>query len=190
MSSILCHLGQPRTAKPESLQTYGKLRESMIMGDWTYLSEHDFIRYVTLKGCPFYQCLFHGRDLMELGQEKLCWRKQQFIGMDFDKVSVSVYEMVARYTKLGLTPRFSYHSFSHDPNSGLHNYRLVWRVTDNLNTSYEQTHTAIKKMRELSGNLADKNACSVSRLWQGTLSGVTTYDSMAPELDVMLLANA
>ena len=127
---------------------------------------------------------------MELGQEKLCWRKQQFIGMDFDKVDVCVYEMVARYSKLGYTPLFSYNSFSHDPNSGLHNYRLMWRVSTNLNATYEQTHSAIKKMRELSGNLADKNACSVSRLWQGTRSGVTTYDSMAPDLDVMLLSNA
>jgi hypothetical protein len=124
---------------------------------------------------------------MELGQEKLCWRKQQFIGMDFDKVDVSVYEMVARYSELGLTPRFSYNSFSHDPTSGLHNYRLVWRVTDSLNDSYEETHAAIKKMRELSGGLADRNACSVSRLWQGTRSGVTTYDSCAPSLDVKSL---
>lgn len=182
-NSILCHLGAPRSAKPESLQAYGKLREQLITGDWTYLSEHDFIRKVTLEGCPFYQCLFT-RDLMELGQEKLCWRKQQFIGMDFDAVDVSVYEMVSRYSQLGLKPLFSYNSFSHDPNSGLHNYRLVWRVTDSLNDSYDETHAAIKKMRELSGGLADKNACSVSRLWQGTRSGVTTYDSCAPLLEV------
>jgi hypothetical protein len=121
---------------------------------------------------------------MELGQEKLCWRKQQFIGMDFDKVDVSVYEMVARYSELGLTPRFSYNSFSHNPNSGLHNYRLVWRVEETLNDNYEETFTAIKKMRELSGNLADKAACSVTRLWQGTRSGVTTYDNVALPLNV------
>jgi hypothetical protein len=183
MSSVLCHIGKPRSAKPESLQAYGKLREQLITGDWTYLPEHDFIRKVTLEGSPFYSCLFT-RDLMELGQEKLCWKKQQFIAMDFDKVDVGVYEMVARYSKLGLTPRFSYHSFSNDPNSGLHNYRLVWRVEDTLNDNYEETFTAIKKMRELSGNLADRNACSVTRLWQGTRSGVTTYDSCALPLNV------
>ena len=63
--SILCHLGAPRTAKPATLQEYGKLREQMIQKPWVALSEVDFVRAVTEQGCPFYQSLMNGRDLME-----------------------------------------------------------------------------------------------------------------------------
>ena len=71
MNSILCHLGKPRTAKPQTLQEYGKLREQMIQRPWECVSEVDFIRLVTEKGCPFYGGLCNGRDLMELQFEKL-----------------------------------------------------------------------------------------------------------------------
>ena len=64
--SIVCHIGDPRTAKPASLQEYGKLREQMIQSPWACLSEQDFIRLVTEQGCPFYQALMSGRDLQEL----------------------------------------------------------------------------------------------------------------------------
>ena len=185
-NSIVCHIGQPRTAKPQSLQEYGALRERIITSPWVYIPEIDFVKAVTEKGVPFYQCLFT-RDLMELGQEKLCWRKQQFIAMDYDKVGVSIYEMVAANSNIGLHPHFSYNSFSHAPESGLHNYRLVWKVETNLSDTYEETFAAIKKMRVLSGGLADKAACSVSRLWQGSNSGVVTYDPDAPLLSVRKL---
>ena len=185
-NNILCHLGKPRTAKPASLSEYGKLRERIIMSPWAYLSEIDFVKAVTGKGTPFYSCLFT-RDLMELGQEKLCWRQQVFAGADFDAVEVPILKMVETFSNSGITPHFSYHTFSHKPDSGLHNYRLVWRTDTDLSLTYAQTFSALKKLRELSGNLSDKNATSVSRLWQGSNSGVVTHDPNAPLLDLRSL---
>lgn len=157
------------------------------MSPWTYIPEIDFIKAVTDKGQPFYSCLFT-RDLMELGQEKLCWRQQVFAGADFDAVEVSVFDMVKHFSGMGLSPHFSYHTFSHDPDSGLHNYRLVWKTETDLSLTYDQTFTALKKIRELSDNLSDKNACSVSRMWQGSNSGVVTYAPNAELLDLRQLA--
>ena len=187
MNSILCHLGAPRTSKPQSLSEYGKLRERIILSPWAYIPEIDFIKAVTEKGQPFYSCLFT-RDLMELGQEKLCWRQQVFAGADFDAVDVSALEMVKRFSGMGLTPHFSYHTFSHDPDSGMHNYRLVWKTETDLSLTYDQTFSALKKIRELSGNLSDGKATSVTRMWQGSNSGVVTYDPNAPRLDLRALA--
>ena len=187
-NKILCHLGNPRTAKPATLQEYGKLRERIIMSPWAYLPEIDFVKAVTEKGTPFYSCLFT-RDLMELGQEKLCWRQQVFAGADFDAVEVPALKMVETFSNLGITPHFSYHTFSHKPDSGLHNYRLVWRTATDLSLTYDQTFSALKKLRVLSGNLSDKNATSVSRLWQGSNSGVVTYEPDASPLDLRTLAN-
>jgi len=188
MNKVLCHLGAPRQSKPATLQEYGKLRESIIMSPWAYIPEIDFIKAVTEKGQPFYSCLFT-RDLMELGQEKLCWRQQVFAGAVFDAVSIYVLGMVERFSGMGLTPHFSYHTFSHVPNSGTHNYRLVWRTATDLSLTYDETFKALKKIRELSGNLSDKNACSVSRMWQGSNSGVVTYEPGAPRLDLRVIAN-
>jgi hypothetical protein len=187
-NKILCHLGSPRTAKPKTLQEYGKLRERIIMSPWAHIPEIDFVKAVTEKGTPFYSCLFT-RDLMELGQEKLCWRQQVFAGADFDAVEVPVLKMVETFSNLGITPHFSYHTFSHKPDSGLHNYRLVWRTATDLSLTYDQTFSALKKLRVLSGSLSDKNATSVSRLWQGSNSGVVTYEPDASPLDLRTLAN-
>ena len=188
MSNILCHLGDPRTAKPASLAEYGKLRERIITSPWSYIPEIDFIKAVTEKGTPFYSCLFT-RDLMELGQEKLCWRQQVFAGADFDAVDVPVIDMVETFSNMGLTPHFSYHTFSHDPCKGTHNYRLVWKVTTDLSLSYEKTFAALKTIRKLSGNLLDSRATSVSRLWQGSNSGVVTHEPNAPHLDLRSLCS-
>lgn len=187
MNKILCHLGDPRQAKPASLAEYGKLRESIILSPWAYLPEVDFIKAVTEKGQPFYSCLFT-RDLMELGQEKLCWRQQVFAGADFDAVDVPLLGMVKTFSDMGLTPHFSYHTFSHTPDSNTHNYRLVWKVETDLSLSYDQTFTALKKIRELSGNLSDSRATSVSRLWQGSNSGVVTHEPDVKLLDLRQLA--
>ena len=187
MNKVLCHLGAPRTSKPASLQEYGKLRESIILSPWAYLPEIDFIKAVTEKGQPFYSCLFT-RDLMELGQEKLCWRQQVFAGADFDAVDVPLLSMVKTFSNMGLTPHFSYHTFSHDPYKETHNYRLVWRTETDLSLNYDETFKALKKIRELSGNLSDGRATSVSRLWQGSNSGAVTYEPCAPDLDLRKLA--
>jgi hypothetical protein len=187
MSSILCHLGNPRSSKPESLQEYGKLREQMIQAPWACLSEEEFVVAVTQKGCPFYQSLMNGNDLQELQFEKLVWRCQVFAGADFDKCDVSALEMVQRFTQKGIQPWMAYNSFSHDDRNGLHNYRLLWRVETDLNLSYDETAKALKKIRELSGNLSDKNACNNTRMWQGTTRGACFYDEFAPRLDLRSL---
>jgi hypothetical protein len=111
-----------------------------------------------------------------------------FAGADFDAVEVPVLKMVEIFSNFGITPHFSYHTFSHKLDNGLHNYRLVWRTTTDLSLTYDQTFSALKKLRVLSGNLSDKNATSVSRLWQGSNSGVVTYEPKAPLLDLRALS--
>jgi len=190
MSSVLCHLGQPRTAKPQSLSEYGKLREQMIQKPWVALSEHDFIRAVTVQGCPFYQGLMQGGDLMELQFEKLEWRTQTLAGLDFDVCEVSASDMIGWLTHKGLKPWLGYYTFSHNPANGGESYRLLWRVETDLNLTYDECARALKELKKYSFNLADKNALNPTRMFQGTNSGFFHYDSIAPRLNLKQIANS
>ena len=185
-NKIVCHLGAPRTAKPRTLQEYGKLREQMIQRPWESVSEVDFIRLVTEKGCPFYGGLCNGRDLMELQFEKLVWRTQSLVGLDFDVCDISSDDMRKHFQYLGLQPWLGYYTFS---NAGSkQSYRLLWRVETDLNLSYDECSRALKKMRALTNNLADKHALNPSRLWQGTNSGFFHYDTNGKRLNLKELA--
>jgi hypothetical protein len=187
-NSILCHLGAPRTSKPASLQEYGKLREKMIQRNWVSLSEVDFVRAVTEQGCPFYGALLNGRDLMDLQFEKLCWRTQSLVGLDFDVCDVSGEDMRKHFQYLGMQPWLGYYTFS--CNGPKQSYRLLWRVDTDLNLSYDECARALKKMRALTNNLADKHAANPTRLWQGTNSGFFHYDTNGVRLNLKELANA
>ena len=189
MNKVLCHLGDPRQSKPETLQEYGKLRERMIQRPWESLHEYEFIRLVTEKGCPFYGGLLNGRDLMELQFEKLCWRTQTLVGLDFDVCEISGNDMRKHFQYLGLQPWLGYYTFSNDParNAG-QSYRLLWRVETDLNLSYDQCSRALKKMRALTNNLADKHAANPTRMWQGTNSGFFHYDTNGVRLNLKELA--
>ena len=189
MSSILCHLGQPRTAKPQSLQEYGRLREKMIQQPWACLSEKEFVTAVTQKGQPFYQALMQGGDLMELQFERLVWRTQSLVGLDFDVCEVGGWEMLLTFANMGLQPMLGYHTFSHDPDNGGESYRLIWRVETDLNLTYDECAKALKKMRVLSGNLSDKNAANPTRMWQGTTRGAFCYNSESTRLNLKELAS-
>ena len=188
MNSILCHLGAPRIAKPDTLQEYGKLREQMIQRDWVSLSESDFVTSVTQKGTPFYGALLNGRDLMELQFEKLCWRTQSLVGLDFDVCKTSGWEMLLTFANMGLQPMLGYHTFSHNPDNGGESYRLLWRVDTNLSLTYDECARALKKMRLLSGNLADKHAVNPTRMWQGTNRGAFCYNPDGARLNLKQLA--
>jgi hypothetical protein len=188
MENVLCHLGAPRTAKPASLAEYGKLREKMIQGNWVSLSEVDFIRAVTEQGTPFYGALLNGRDLMELQYEKLCWRTQSLVGLDFDVCEVSGYDMANHFQYLGMKPWLGYFTFSNDPSNGGQSYRLLWRVDTDLNLTYDECARALKKMRALTNNLADPHANNPSRLWQGTRSGFFHYAHDGKRLNLKELA--
>ena len=188
MNKILCHLGDPRTAKPASLSEYGKLRERMIQRPWESVHEYEFIRLVTEKGCPFYGGLLNGRDLMELQFEKLCWRTQSLVGLDFDVCEVSANDMTKHFQYLGLQPWLVYPTFSNGSVSNRQSYRLLWRTECDLNLSYDECARALKKMRALSNNLSDKNAANPSRLWQGTNSGFFHYDVNGKRLNLKELA--
>jgi hypothetical protein len=186
--SILCHLGAPRSAKPATLQEYGKLREQMIQRPWVTLSEVDFVRAVTEQGCPFYSALMQGRDLMELQYEKLVWRTQSLVGLDFDVCDISGDDMRKHFQYLGLQPWLGYFTFS---NGGAkQSYRLLWRVDTDLNLTYDECSRALKKMRALTNNLADKHAANPTRMWQGTNSGFFHYDVNGVRLNLKELANA
>jgi hypothetical protein len=188
--SILCHLGAPRTAKPGTLQEYGKLREQMIQRQWVTLSEVDFIDYVTQQGCPFYSALMNGRDLMELQYEKLCWRTQTLAGLDFDVCDISAADMIGWMTHKGLRPWLGYYTFSNNPANAGESYRLLWRVDTDLNLTYDECAAALKELKKYSFNRADKHACNPSRMWQGTRSGFFHYDANGVRLNLKELANA
>ncbi len=188
MPSVLCHLGAPRSAKPSSLAEYGKLRERMIMAPWTALTEVDFIRAVTEQGTPFYGALLNGRDLMDLQYERLCWRTQSLVGLDFDVCDMTGREMTNWFSLRGMTPWLGYYTFSNDPANGGESYRLLWRVESDLNLTYDECAAALKKMKALSFNRADKHALNPSRLWQGTRSGFFHYDANGVRLNLKELA--
>jgi len=187
-NSIVCHIGQPRTAKPQSLPEYGKLREKMIQSPWACVSEDSFLEMVTQKGCPFYGAIMQSGDLQELQFEKLCWRQQSLVGLDFDVCEVGGVEMALIFANMGLTPWAGYYTFSYDPESDKESYRLLWRVETDLNLSYDQVAKALKKMRLLSGNLSDKNAANPTRMWQGSNYGAFWQESNHTRLDLRSLA--
>jgi len=186
--SIVCHLGEPRVAKPQSLQEYGKLREKLIQQPWTCISEIDFVTAVTQKGCPFYQGLMQSNDLQELQFERLVWRQQSLVGLDFDVCEVGGWEMLLTFANMGMQPMLGYHTFSHDPTNGGESYRLVWRVQTDLNLTYDECTRALKKMRVLSGNYADKMALNPTRLYQGTTRGAFCYNAESTKLNLKELA--
>jgi hypothetical protein len=188
MEKIVCHLGAPRTSKPATLAEYGKLRETMIQKPWVALSEDEFIQAVTRKGCPFYPALMNGRDLMELQFEKLVWRTQSLLGLDFDVCDMSCYDMIGWFEHKGMVPWLAYHTFSNDPANGGESYRLLWRVDTDLNLSYDECAAALKRMKALSFNRADKHACNPTRMWQGSNSGAVHYNPNAKRLNLKELA--
>jgi len=187
-TTLLCHLGAPRTAKPETLAEYGKLREQMIMAPWTALTEVEFIRAVTEQGQPFYQALMDGRDLMEKQFEKLVWRTQTLAGLDFDVCDVPVNDMIGWLTHKGLRPWLAYFTFSNDPANGGQSYRLLWRVQSDLNLTYDECARALKELKKYSFNRADKHALNPTRMFQGTNSGFCHYDANAKRLNLKELA--
>jgi hypothetical protein len=189
MNKIVCHLGDPRVAKPSSLAEYGKLREKMIQRPWEAVSEVDFVHLVTELGCPFYGALLNGRDLMDLQFEKLCWRTQSLVGLDFDVCCVSGDNMAKHFQYLGLKPWLGYYTFSNDPANGGESYRLLWRVDTDLNLSYDECARALKQMRTMTNNLADKHAANPTRMWQGTTSGFFHYAHDAKRLNLKKLAS-
>jgi hypothetical protein len=183
-TKILCQINDVGfTRKPQTLQEYGKLREKIIQTGWQSLSEDEFVERVTLRGTAFYSCLFNGRDLMETGREKECWRMQTLIGLDFDHCTVSPEEMCAIYAEQGLDPWLCYGTFSDGTEvmEGKRSYRILWRVEPNLNATYTQVHEFIKNLAAMTPH-ADKNAMTVTRMWQGSRSGPIIYDPTAPEL--------
>jgi hypothetical protein len=190
MEKIVCHLGAPRTAKPSSLQEYGKLREKLIQQPWECLHEHEFVRLVTEKGCPFYQALMNFRDLQELQFEKLVWRTQQLAGLDFDVCEISADDMRKHFQYLGFQPWLVYPTFSNGTTPGLQSYRLLWRVQCDLNLTYGECSRALKRLRSFSNNLADKHAINPTRMFQGSNAGFFHYDTNGVRLNLKELASA
>ena len=186
MNTILCQLNtRGFTRKPQTLQEYGKLREKIIQRGWAALDENEFVDKVTNKGFAFYGCLFQGHDLMESGQEKLCWRMQTMVGLDFDHCPVPPEQMAAFYAERGLDPWLVYGTFSDgtEVDQGLRSYRIVWRVEPNLNATYAQVHGFIKGLAAMT-EYADKHAMTVTRMWQGSRSGPIIHDHTAPALTI------
>ena len=173
--TILCQLGKPRAAKPATIQEYGKLRDVMIQSPWVALNEDDFIDLVTNKGTPFYGCLFNGHDLLTEadGHQKNCWRQQTVVALDFDKCPVGPLTMSEHFTSRGYEPWFTYRTFSDSETDFHYSYRLVWRVEDDLNVSYDEVRQFIKGFAEKHAcGHADKHSMDASRLWQGSTKGV------------------
>ena len=174
MSKVLCQINDIGfTEKPTDNRVMGKLRERMIQQGWQHLSEPEFVYKVTHEGFPFYGCLFNGHDLMETGQQRLCWKAQTMIAVDVDKTTVDPMTTVQTYQQLGLSPWLAYTTFS-DGKDGLRSYRLLWKVQVDLNISYEQWHAIIKAIN-LVTPLGDKHAQDCTRMWQGSLSETPVF---------------
>lgn len=185
MSKVLCHLGQPRTAKPATQHEYGIMRNQMIQSPWVALSDEEFIKRVTVEGSPFYGALMHGRDLMELQSETAVWRAQSLVGLDFDDCDISSREMVQIFTDQNLAPWVGYNTFSNDPaGNGGESYRLLWKVDIDLNLTYQECSQALKRMRALSRERSDKFSNNPTRLWQGTNSGCFFFNPRSKKVNL------
>jgi len=160
----------------------------MIQRPWVSLSETDFVRAVTEQGCPFYGALMNGHDLMELQFEKLVWRTQQLAGLDFDVCEISADNMRKHFQYLGLQPWLVYPTFSNGIVPNRQSYRLLWRTECDLNLTYEECSAALKKLRSLSNDLADKHAVNPTRMFQGSNAGFFHYDAHAKRLNLKQLA--
>ncbi len=177
--SILCQINDIGfTSKPTDVRFMGKLRDKMIQRGWIQLPDYEFVRKVTEQGVAFYGCLFNGHDLMETGQQRLCWRMQTMIGVDFDHCPVSPEEMVEVYTKAGFRPWLAYPTFSDGTELGLRSYRLLWKCERDLNATYEQWADVIKSFATFT-KYGDPRARDCSRMWQGGLKGFSHYDANA-----------
>lgn len=169
--TILCQMNSEGfKAKPTSLQFYGKLREKMIQRGWVNLDEDEFVRKVTNEGYAFYGNIFDGHDLMELGQQRLCWRAQTMVGVDIDHALVDPLDIIQEYHRIGLTPWLVYGTFS--DGDLLRSFRLLWKVEVDLNRSYEEWKAVIKGLNAVIGTLGDKHAQDCTRMWQGSDQGV------------------
>jgi hypothetical protein len=186
--SILCQLGKPRFSKPQTIQEYGKLRDVMIQSPWISLEDDRFIDLVTRRGTPFYGCLFNGHDLLTEanGHQKECWRQQTIVALDFDKCEVDPHYMTSVYHWNGKTPWFTYRTFSDGAAEG-HSYRLVWKVEDDLNLTYEEVRAAIKSLASEAGGRADKHSMDASRMWQGSRKGVVYANDGTAKLNLRSL---
>ncbi len=170
MQKLLCQINDVGfTHKPTDIRFYGALRDKMIQKPWSYLSEDDFIDKVTRKGFAFYGNLFDGHDLMETGQQRLCWRAQTIVGVDIDKTTADPQMMCYFYTELGLMPWLAYPTFS-DGNDGLRSYRLLWKVDVDHSITYQQWADVIKALSTKT-ELGDKHARDCTRMWQGSDKG-------------------
>jgi hypothetical protein len=176
---VLCQINDIGfTSKPTNIRFMGKLRDKMIQRGWIQLPDHEFVRKVTEEGTAFYGCLFNGRDLMETGQQRLCWRMQTMIGVDFDHCPVSPERMVETYAEAGSCPWLVYPTFSDGTKLGLRSYRLLWKCEHDLNATYEQWADVIKSFANFT-QYGDPRARDCSRMWQGGLKGFSHYDANA-----------
>jgi hypothetical protein len=156
----------------------------MIQKGWTQLDDDFFIGNVTRRGCTFYGCLFNGQDLMDLQYQKLCWRMQTIIGLDFDKCPISPEVMIDHFRHLGYEPWLVYRTFSDGDTEG-RCYRMLWKVEPDLNATYEQVSRYIKDFATFAGGHADKHSMDPSRMWQGSTKGMIYYCPTATKLNLL-----
>ena len=184
LPTVLCQINDEGfKTKPTDIRFMGKLRDKMIQRGWVQLSDYEFVRKVTEEGFAFYGCLFNGRDLMETGQQRLCWRMQTMVGVDFDNCPVTPEDMVKIYSNLDLKPWLVYPTFSDGTASGVRSYRVLWKCEPDLNSSYEQWAATIKALANVTP-YGDPRARDCSRMWQGGLKGFTHYDVSSPLIGV------
>jgi hypothetical protein len=182
--SVTCQIDlRGRGSKPATLPEYGALRDLIIQSEWVTLGDDFFIGHVTRRGCPFYGCLFNGRDLMETGSQKAVWRIQTIVGLDFDKCEIEPEVMLDHYRHRGYEPWLVYRTFSDGELPG-RCYRMLWKVEPDLNMSYEDVSASIKSLARFSHGHADKKCHDPSRLWQGSTKGTIYYAANAAKLNM------
>lgn len=174
--NILCQINDEGfTTKPTDQRFMGRLRDKMIQKKWDYVPEPVFLDKVTQQGHAFYGCLFNGHDLLDAGEgrQRNCWRAQSIVAVDIDKCPIDPRTMCKFYTDLGYLPWAAYTTFSNGTN-GLYSYRIMWKVEVDHNVTYEQWANVIKGLSTLT-EYGDKHARDCSRMWQGSLSGLSWH---------------
>jgi hypothetical protein len=96
--------------------------------------------------------------------------------------------MRKHFQYLGLQPWLVYPTFSNGTTPDRQSYRLLWRAECDINLTYDECSRALKELRSLSNNLADKHALNPTRMFQGSNAGFFHYDVNAKRLNLKELS--
>lgn len=166
-----------RTNKP-TFEEYGDIAYRIITKPFSLLPDYEVISRITLRGFPFYGCLFWQVHEEQDFSYSAQWRAQSIVGIDFDHVLMTIDDAIMQAIYLTLECElpfqffFAYHTFSSTEETP--RFRLVFKLTESFHQP--RTHLEINAMLRQANewyfeNQADRNALSAVKLWQGANTG-------------------